>query len=100
MPWRPSRSPATPCSAADCLAGIQSEAHVMSDKEPPTGNADREPPAVIVVGSLHYDIMVDAPDRPRKGETLQGRSWTPKFGGKGGNQAAAARRQGVSTAMV
>ena len=27
-------------------------------------------PAVVVVGSLHYDIMVDAPDRPRKGETV------------------------------
>jgi ribokinase len=58
------------------------------------------PPAVIVVGSLHYDIMVDAPDRPRKGETIAGRRWSPKFGGKGGNQAAAARRQGVPTAMV
>lgn len=57
-------------------------------------------PAVIVVGSLHYDIMVDASDRPRKGETLTGRSWAPKFGGKGGNQAAAAQRQGVATAMV
>lgn len=55
---------------------------------------------MVVVGSLHYDIMVDAPDRPRKGETLAGRSWAPKFGGKGGNQAAAAQRQGVSTAMV
>ena len=61
---------------------------------------DREPHLVVVVGSLHYDIMVDAPGRPRKGETLTGRSWTPKFGGKGGNQAAAAQRQGVSTAMV
>jgi ribokinase len=59
-----------------------------------------EEAAVIVVGSLHYDIMVDAPDRPRKGETVTGRSWAPKFGGKGGNQAVAARRQGVSTAMV
>jgi ribokinase len=56
--------------------------------------------AVIVVGSLHYDIMVDAPGRPRKGETVTGRSWAPKFGGKGGNQAVAARRQGVSTAIV
>ena len=55
---------------------------------------------VVVVGSLHYDIVVDAPDRPRKGETLAGRSWTPVFGGKGGNQAVAARRQGVPTAMV
>ncbi len=57
-------------------------------------------PAVIVVGSLHYDIVVDAPDRPRKGETIAGRRWAPKFGGKGGNQAVAARRQGVPTAMV
>jgi ribokinase len=63
-------------------------------------DATASPPAVIVVGSLHYDIMVDAPDRPRKGETIAGRSWAPKFGGKGGNQAVAARRQGVPTAMV
>ena len=63
-------------------------------------DASAPPPAVIVVGSLHYDIMVDAPDRPRKGETIAGRSWAPKFGGKGGNQAVAARRQGVPTAMV
>jgi ribokinase len=56
--------------------------------------------AVVVVGSLHYDIMVDAPDRPRKGETVVGLSWSPKFGGKGGNQALAAKGQGVPTAMV
>jgi ribokinase len=56
--------------------------------------------AVVVVGSLHYDIMVDAPDRPRKGETVAGRGWSPKFGGKGGNQARAAQSQGVPTAMV
>ena len=62
--------------------------------------AASKPHLVVVIGSLHYDIMVDAPDRPRKGETLAGRSWAPKFGGKGGNQAAAAQRQGVSTAMV
>jgi ribokinase len=56
--------------------------------------------AVVVVGSLHYDIMIDAPDRPRKGETVAGRSWDPKFGGKGGNQAIAAQRQSVPTSMV
>ncbi len=67
---------------------------------PLAGGTTRDPHFVVVVGSLHYDIMVDAPGRPRKGETLTGRSWAPKFGGKGGNQAAAAQRQGVSTAMV
>lgn len=56
--------------------------------------------AVIVVGSLHYDIMVDAPDRPRRGETVTGYRWRPKFGGKGGNQAVAAARAGVDVRFV
>ncbi|WP_237479751.1 PfkB family carbohydrate kinase [Lichenibacterium dinghuense] len=55
---------------------------------------------VVVAGSLHYDVMVDAPDRPRKGETVTGRSWAPKCGGKGGNQAVAAAKAGAGTAMV
>jgi ribokinase len=63
-------------------------------------DGDARVSAVVVVGSLHYDIMVDAPDRPRKGETVAGLSWSPKFGGKGGNQALAAKGQGVPTAMV
>jgi ribokinase len=55
---------------------------------------------VIVVGSLHYDIMVDAPDRPRKGETVTGFGWRPKFGGKGGNQAVAAAKAGAEVRMA
>lgn len=57
-------------------------------------------PLVTVFGSLHYDVMVEAPDRPRLGETLPGRRWWPKCGGKGGNQAVAAARAGVATAMI
>jgi ribokinase len=60
----------------------------------------RTPPLVTVFGSLHYDIMVDAPDRPRKGETVTGHAWHPKCGGKGGNQAVSAARAGVSAAMI
>jgi ribokinase len=59
-----------------------------------------EKPVIVVVGSLHYDIMVDAPDRPRKGETVTGFCWRPKFGGKGGNQAIAAARAGAEVRMV
>ena len=55
---------------------------------------------VIVVGSLHYDLMVEAPDRPRKGETVTGQAWYPKFGGKGGNQAIAAAKAGAKTRFV
>lgn len=40
-------------------------------------------PLVTVFGSLHYDIAVFGPARPRKGETVTGNSWHPKFGGKG-----------------
>ncbi|HEX4768267.1 MAG TPA: PfkB family carbohydrate kinase [Lichenihabitans sp.] len=55
---------------------------------------------VVVFGSLHMDIMVRAPDRPRRGETVAGQSWAYKPGGKGGNQAVEAARAGVRTAMA
>jgi ribokinase len=57
-------------------------------------------PAVVVFGSLHYDIIVKGPARPRKGETVAGSAWYPKCGGKGGNQAVSAAKHGVSTAMI
>ncbi|WP_292092520.1 PfkB family carbohydrate kinase, partial [Mesorhizobium sp.] len=57
-------------------------------------------PLVTVFGSLHYDIMVEAPDRPRKGETVTGHAWQPKCGGKGGNQAVSVARAGVRSAMI
>ena len=55
---------------------------------------------IVVLGSLHYDIMVEAPDRPVKGETVTGTRWYPKFGGKGGNQAIAARLHGAEVRLV
>lgn len=50
---------------------------------------------VLVVGSLHHDIVIDAPGLPKRDETMVGTGWTPKFGGKGGNQAVAAARAGT-----
>lgn len=55
---------------------------------------------VTVLGSLHYDITVQGPALPRKGETVTGQSWSPKLGGKGRNQAVAAARAGARTAML
>ena len=55
---------------------------------------------VVVLGSLHYDIMVEAPHRPVKGETVTGERWYPKFGGKGGNQAVAAKIHGATTRLI
>ncbi len=55
---------------------------------------------VTVVGSLHYDIMVQAPYLPRPGETLIGERWWWKPGGKGGNAAMAAARHGATVEMI
>lgn len=57
-------------------------------------------PSVVVFGSLHYDIMVHGPARPRKGETVTGERWHPKCGGKGGNQALSAAKTGIRTLMI
>jgi ribokinase len=55
---------------------------------------------VVVFGSLHLDIMVQTPGRPRLGETMVGQGWSLKPGGKGGNQAVEAARHGARTAMA
>ncbi|MEI4474081.1 PfkB family carbohydrate kinase [Frigidibacter sp. MR17.24] len=59
-----------------------------------------ETSAVVVVGSLHYDIMVEADHLPRRDETGVGRRWYPKFGGKGGNQAVAVAKAGTPVTMA
>jgi ribokinase len=55
---------------------------------------------VLVVGSLHFDILINSERLPRIGETFPGTSWMTKCGGKGGNQAVEAARHGASTAIV
>ena len=55
---------------------------------------------VVVVGSLHHDIIVNASHQPTKGEIIIGKNWYPKFGGKGGNQAVAASSYGVPTKII
>lgn len=55
---------------------------------------------VAVLGSLHLDIMVEGATLPREDETVVGRSWRYKCGGKGGNQAVAAARFGARTMML
>ena len=55
---------------------------------------------LLVIGSLHHDIMLDAPHLPRTGETVTGSRWHTKFGGKGGNQAVAAAKAGACVRMV
>ena len=55
---------------------------------------------VIVLGSLHLDIVVHAPRLPALGETLMGSSWQQVAGGKGLNQAVSCARAGLVTRML
>lgn len=55
---------------------------------------------IAVVGSLNMDMVVRAPRYPLPGETLQGDGFATYPGGKGLNQAAAARRAGAEVTMV
>lgn len=56
-------------------------------------------PLILTVGSLHYDILVEADHLPARDETAVGKRWYPKFGGKGGNQAVSVCRQGARSRM-
>jgi len=55
---------------------------------------------VVVLGSLNIDLVVHAARLPLPGETLMGHDFATDAGGKGANQAVAARRMGARVAMV
>jgi ribokinase len=58
------------------------------------------PPRIVVVGSANIDLVTYTDQFPRPGETIFGRDFSLGFGGKGANQAVAARLCGAETAMV
>jgi len=53
-----------------------------------------------VIGSANTDLTVFSDAFPRPGETIFGNSFDLGFGGKGANQAVAARRCGADVTMV
>jgi ribokinase len=57
-------------------------------------------PRIVVVGSANIDLVTYTDAFPRPGETIFGREFSLGFGGKGANQAVAARLCGADVAMV
>lgn len=57
-------------------------------------------PDIVVVGSVNWDYSAIGTTLPRPGETTRGRSLLQGIGGKGANQAVAAARLGVRTALL
>jgi len=58
------------------------------------------PPRVAVIGSANMDLITYTDNFPRAGETLFGQRFDLGFGGKGANQAVAARLCGADVLMV
>lgn len=57
-------------------------------------------PIILTAGSLHLDVIVQAPGLPRPDQTIAGTGVTYAFGGKGGNQAVACARAGAEAHMA
>lgn len=57
-------------------------------------------PHIAVVGSLNLDTLLTVPKFAEPGATVLCTGWDARYGGKGANQAIAARRQGGTVSMI
>lgn len=55
---------------------------------------------VCVLGSMNMDLVMKVKDVPRVGETILSKSFEKISGGKGANQAVAAKRSGAEVYMI
>jgi ribokinase len=55
---------------------------------------------ILVLGSSNVDLILRVPRFPRPGETLIGQNLVTAYGGKGANQAIAARRLGGEVTFI
>ncbi len=55
---------------------------------------------IVVMGSFIVDLMGRAPRLPKPGETILGKSFQIGPGGKGSNQAVAAKRAGADVSII
>jgi len=56
--------------------------------------------SVLVIGSSNTDMVIRIPTLPRPGETISGGEFQTFSGGKGANQAIAARRAGAKVTFI
>lgn len=57
-------------------------------------------PVILVFGSINIDVLVPVPHLPQPGETVLGGDYALLPGGKGANQALAARRTGANVMLA
>jgi ribokinase len=56
--------------------------------------------SVVVFGSINLDLVAKVQHRPQPGETVLAQDFTSTPGGKGANQALAARRMGAAVTLL
>ena len=59
-----------------------------------------KPARIVIVGSCNVDLTTFTSRFPNPGETMFGNRFDLGFGGKGANQAVAAKRCGADVSMV
>ncbi len=93
------RSPSTPLTevalAVDAPRMLDLFAKRVLSSPSQRSGGTRLPAGVIVVGSANTDLTVRTPHLPQGGETVLGSELVTTFGGKGANQAIAAKRAGA-----
>ncbi|WP_394692690.1 ribokinase [Hyphobacterium sp.] len=57
-------------------------------------------PGITVIGSINLDLVAHCPKLPEPGETILGDDFSISPGGKGGNQALAARLLGAEVSFI
>ena len=55
---------------------------------------------ILIFGSINVDLIVPVPNLPQPGETVLGGDYALLPGGKGANQALAARRAGCEVVLA
>ena len=55
---------------------------------------------ICVLGSMNMDLVLKVKDMPKVGETILSKSFQKIAGGKGANQAVAAKRSGAEVFMI
>ena len=82
-------------AALDCFSR-----YVLGNSSAPKAGHRKRPLGVTVLGAANLDYVVTATRLPAPGETVLGQDLYTGFGGKGANQAVAARRAGASVNFV
>ena len=55
---------------------------------------------ICILGSMNMDMVLRVKDQPKEGETILSKSFKKIPGGKGANQAVAAKRSGAEVSMI